>query len=87
MMEVLSDHADAFDLMFYFIRYIMTKSESMRPTPQRSLFKFVSDEDEEEDDEEIFLQSTYTPEKYETERLNKKILKVGDLLNDKIRFQ
>ena len=85
VMEVLSDHPDAFDLMFHYIRYIMTKSDDMKPT--RSLFKFVSDEDEDEDDEETFSESTYTPDKYETERLKKKILKVGDLLNDKIRFQ
>ena len=68
MMEVLSDHPDAFDLMFHYMRYIMTKSDDMKPT--RSLFKFVFDEDEHED-EETFFEITYIPEKYETERLKK----------------
>ena len=45
VMEVLSDHPDAFDLMFHYIRYIMTKSGSVRPIPQKRSFKFVSDED------------------------------------------
>ena len=83
VMEVLSDHPDAFYLMFDCIWYIISKSDDMKP--MRSLFKFVNDEDEE--DEETFLESTYTPKKYESERLKKNIMKVGYLLSDKIRFQ
>ena len=88
VMEVLSDHVEAFCLMFHYITYIMSKSDRMRPP--RSLLKLLlddEDEDEDEDDEESFLESTYIQEKYETEKLKKKILKVGDLLKDKIRFQ
>ena len=79
VMEVISDHPDAFDLMFNYIRYIMSKSEDMRP--QRRLFKFVSDEKEDEDededeededeDEETLFESMYMPKEYETERLKK----------------
>ena len=86
VMEVLSDHVEAFSLMFHYIMYLMTKSDGMRP--QRSLLKLVfDDEDEDEDDEESFLENTYPQEKYETEKLKKKILNVGDLLKDKIRFE
>ena len=59
VMEDLSDHPDAFDLMFNYIRYIMSKSDDMKPL--RLQFKFVNDEDEDEDeeeDEETFLEST-----------------------------
>ena len=37
LMEVLSDHPDAFDLMFHYIRYIMTKSEDKKPMRYSSL--------------------------------------------------
>ena len=84
VMEVLSDHPDAFDLMFHYIRYIMTKSDRMRA--QRILLKFVFDKDEDGDKESL-LESTYTPEKYETKRMKKMIFKVEDLLLGKIRFQ
>ena len=72
VMEVLSDHPDAFDLMFHYIRFIMSKSDDMRP--KRSLFKIVYDEDEDEDEDDVesLFESIYIPEKYETERLEKK---------------
>ena len=67
VMEVLSDHPDAFDMMFHYIRRIMSKSDDMRP--QRSLFRFVSDEDEDDEVTETFEESIIIPEKYETKRL------------------
>ena len=85
VMEVLSDHPDAFDLMFGCISCIKSKSSDMKPI---RLFKIVYDEDEDEDeDEETLIESNYIPEKYESERLKKKIMKVENLLSDKIRFQ
>ena len=85
VMELLSDHPDAFDMKFYYIRRIMSKSDDMRP--QRSLIRFVYEEDEDDKDTETFEESIIVPEKYETKRLKKKIMKAGNFLSDKIRYQ
>ena len=82
VMEVLSDHPGAFHLMFDCISCIMTKSREMKPIR----LPIVYEEDEDED-EETLIESGYISEKYETERLKKKIMKVGSLLSDKIRYQ
>ena len=85
VMEVLSDHPDAFDMMFYYIRRIISKSDDTRP--QRSLIRFVYEEDEDDEDTETFEESIIESEKYETKRLKKKIMKAGNYLSDKIRYQ
>ena len=64
VMEVLSDHDEAFDLVFHYIRYFMIKSDRMRP--RRKLI--ISDDDEEP----FFESSIYPQEKYENEKLKKK---------------
>ena len=84
VMEVLSDHLEAFHLMFDCITCIMIKSRKMKPIR----LPIVYDEDEDEDeDEETLIESSYISEKYESERLKKKIMKVESLLLDKIRYQ
>ena len=85
VMEVLSDHPDAFDKKFYYIWYIMEKSVDMRL--QRSLIRFESGEDQDDDYTETFSESIIIPKKYETKRLKKKIIKAGNFLWDKIRYQ
>ena len=82
VMEVLSDHVEAFHLMFYYISEFITKLNRMRP--QRKLIMF--DDDDDDDDEPFFERGIYPHEKNVSEKLKKKILKVEDLLLDKIRF-
>ena len=65
VMEVLSDYVEAFDMTYHYIIYLISKSDSMRPT--RFLWK-----NDDDDDEETIFERTYIQEKYETERLKRK---------------
>ena len=82
VMEVLSDHIDAFHLKFHYISEFIMKSKRMRP--HRPLF---SSEGNDNDEEYISEFAIYSHEKNTSERMKKKIFKVGDFLLDKIRFE
>ena len=86
MMEVLSDHPEAFYLMFDSIYYIKLKSRDMKPIRLFKLLYCEGEHKDEDKDEETLTESSYIPEKYESERLKKKIMKVENLLSEKIRF-
>ena len=73
VMEVFSDHIAAFHLMFDCISCIIKKSREMKPIR----LPIVYDEDEDED-EETLTESSYISEKYESERLKKKIIRFID---------
>ena len=81
VMEVLSDHIDAFHLKFHHISEFIVKSQRMRP--HRPLLAYEGDDFNEND----FIDMSLPHEKNVSEKLKKKIFKVGDLLLDKIRFQ
>ena len=77
VMEVFSNHVEAFDMMFHNISYFITKANRMRP--ERMLTYY-------EGEEPLYKSRSNPNENYIFEMVKKKkILKVGDLLLDKIR--
>ena len=79
VMEVLSDHIDAFHLKFHYISQFILNEMEIK-IPQRPMLSWGDEE---------FTENTmrYHYEENKNEKFTKKISKVIELLMDKIRFQ